>query len=271
MAIMLPSFDIGFVFALRQESVGIVDRLKHSRKTRGNGWTFHTGNTSGLSIALVLSGVGQKNAEEATKILIDVFAPKLICSAGYAGGLSSRLKQLTLCVPEQVIRESDGQALDLTNPIPRKTSPVLDRLTLLTVNDVVESPEQKRAIRNRTRAEIVDMETFAVAEICRIREIPFFSFRVVFDAANDPIPKDIAKILESMEGGTSRLSWSRLSGAVLGSVWSRPSIVLDFVSLKRRAFTASERLAQFALAELSRRKTSADSPVLLERDVDGGL
>src|SRR5215469_799454 len=134
---MMPSVDIGFVFALRQESVGILDRLKHSRKTRGNGWNFHTGKIDDISVALIISGAGQKNAEEATKILIDVFAPKLICSSGYAGGLSLRLKRFNICVPEQVLRESDNQALDLSAAIPKKMPPMPDKLTLLTVNDVV--------------------------------------------------------------------------------------------------------------------------------------
>ena len=243
------SVDTGFVFALRQEAVGILDRLKHSRTTRGNGWTFHTGKLENVSTALVLSGVGQKNAEEAAKILIDIFTPKLICSAGYAGGLSSRLKQFNICVPEQIIRESDQQALDLSKPIPQKTPPIPNKLTLLTVNDVVESPEQKRTLNERTGAEIVDMETFAIADICRNREIPFSSFRIILDTVNDRIPKDIANILENVNKGVSRLS-----GTILGSIWSRPSVVLDLASLKQRAFTASERLAQFIIRELSRRK-----------------
>jgi len=244
---MMPSVDAGFVVALRQESVGILDRLKRARKTSGNGRIFHIGKADGLSIALVLSGVGQKNAEEAVNILIDVFAPKVICSAGYAGGLSSRLKQCHICVPEQVFRESDGQALDLSIPIPRKTPPMPGKLTLLTINDIVALPEQKRMLHDRTGAELVDMETFAVAEVCRCREIPFCSFRIVLDTVDDLIPKDIAKILDNTAKGPSRLY-----GTILGSVWSRPSVVLDLVSLKRRAFTAAERLAEFALAELSR-------------------
>ena len=248
---MLP-VDAGFVFALQQEAVGILDRLKRSRKTRGNGWTFHTGTIDTepigtISIAVVLSGIGQKNAEDATNVLLDVFAPKIICSAGYAGGLSSRLKQSNLCVPEQVIRALDGQALDLSNSIPRKASPVPNKLTLLTVNEVVESPEQKRKWHEQTGAELVDMETFAVAEVCRVREVPFRSIRVILDAVDDRIPKDITTILDNLDKGVSRFS-----GTILGSVWSRPSMVLDLVSLKRRAFIATERLAQFAIEELSR-------------------
>jgi adenosylhomocysteine nucleosidase len=250
---MLP-IDTGFVFALRQEAVGVLDRLKRSQMTRGNGWTFHAGKIDDVSIAIVLSGVGQKNAEEATTILIDVFAPKLICSAGYAGGLSSRLAHSKLCVPEQIIRQSDMQALDVSQPIPRKISPMPNSLTLITVSDVMELPEQKRTLHEQTGAELVDMETFAVAEVCRVRAIPFLSIRVIFDAVDDRIPKDIAKILDNLDKGISRLS-----GTILGSVWSRPSVVLDLMSLKRRAFTATERLARFTIAELSRRKLTEET------------
>jgi len=247
----MHTVDTGFIFALRQEAVGILDRLKRPRTTRGNNQTFYTGNIDDISAAVIVSGVGQKNAEASTNILLDVFTPKVICSAGYAGGLSSRLKQSNICVPEQIFRESDMQALDLSQPIPQKTSPLSNKLTLLTVNDVVESLEQKRTLHEQTGAEIVDMETFAVADVCRVREVPFFSARVIFDAVDDRIPKDITRILERLGKGTSRLS-----GTILGSIWSRPSVVLDFVSLKRRAFTATERLTRFVIAELSRRKSA---------------
>jgi adenosylhomocysteine nucleosidase len=253
------SVDTGFIFALRQESAGILDRLKRTHTTSGNGWTFHTGKLGDATVALVLSGVGQKNAEKATHALLDVFTPKLICSAGYAGGLSVRLKQLTLCVPEQIIRHSDRQALDLSKPIPQKSLPMPDKLTLLTVNNVVELPEQKRTLHEQTSAEIVDMESFAVAEVCRVREVPFLSIRVVFDAVDDRIPQDITNIVESMNKGVSRFS-----GVLLGSLWSRPVIVRDFVSLKRRAFTASERLARFTVAELSRRQVAAGVSKIVE-------
>jgi len=239
------SVDIGFVFALQQESVGVLDRMKHVRTTCGDGWTFHTGKIEHKTAALVLSGVGQKKAEEAAQVLLDVFAPKIICSAGFAGGLTDRLKRSKICVPEQVVRESDGQVLNLSNLIPTKTEPKQNMLTLITVNEVAASPKQKRNLYGRTGAELVDMETFAVAEVCRAREIPFRSFRVILDAVDDRIPKDIAKILDNVGKGVPHFS-----GILLGSFFSRPSVVIDLVSLKRRAFTAAERLAQFTVAEL---------------------
>ena len=242
------SADIGFIFALRQEAVGILDRLKHARTTHGDGQTFYTGKIGNLAIAVVLSGIGQKNAEEAAQKLIGVFRPKSVCSAGYAGGLSARLKRFHICVPEQVVRESDGRTLDLSEPIPRQMPLMSNKLTLITVNDVVETPKQKRTLNERSGAEFVDMETYAIADVCRSLDIPLFAYRVIFDTVGDQIPPDIAKILGSLDKGMSRMT-----GTILNNIWSRPSVVLDFVSLKKRAFTATERLARFVLTELVRK------------------
>ena len=262
----MQSVDIGFVFALHHESVGILDRLKRPQTTRGNDRTFHTGtiHTAGTnsekSVAAVLAGVGQKNAEEATNVLLDVFAPRWICSIGYAGGLTNRLQRATICVPEQAVRATDGQALDLSGTVPQRAVPMPNKLKLLTINDVVETPNRKRELHAQTGAELVDMETFAVAEVCRVREIPFLSVRVIFDALDDQIPGDITKILDNFSRGVSRTSGLFLAGTLFGSIVSRPSVLLDFASFNRRAFTASERLAQFTLAELSRRNEAKMLP-----------
>jgi hypothetical protein len=125
----------------------------------------------------------------------------------------------------------------------------------------VESPEQKRTLHDRTGAEFVDMETFAVADVCRSRAIPFFAFRVILDTVDERIPQDVTKILEGMGKGVFRFS-----GTVLGGLFSRPSMVFDIAALKKRAFIASERLAQFAVAELCCRKIIAgnNEPLLLK-------
>ena len=251
---MMQSVDVGFVFALRQEATGIIDRLLYPRTTRGNGWTFYSGDielgqAGRRSAAIVFSDVGQGNAGTATNKLIDVFNPKLICSAGYAGGLSTLLKKSDVCIPEQIIRQHDLQTLDISQSIPKNTAPIPNKLTLITVQDVIETPEQKRELHSRTAAELADMETFAVAEICCNRDTRFMSIRIVFDAADERIPKDITKILNSVDKGVLRLA-----GNIFGSIITRPAIIIDLISLQRRAVAASERLAHFIVKELCRKE-----------------
>lgn len=239
--------EVGFVFALSQEAGSVFDRFEHRRTTRGSGAVFHTGILNGLTAAAVISGIGQHNAENAAALLIDVFAPKKICSAGYAAGLSPRLKKGNICVAERVQRYSDGQILDLTPGIPRQGLPENGKLTLLTVNETIHSPEQKAALLEKTGAELLDMETFAVAECCRQRKVPFLSVRIIFDAAGDPVPEEISRFVQN--GKKGKLFHA---GLIFRTICSRPSVLCGLFSLQKQAFTASEKLAVFLSKELSR-------------------
>jgi adenosylhomocysteine nucleosidase len=211
-------WDIGFVFAMPMEAAGVVDRLKEAKKTQGNGRTFYTGLFCNYRVVVVESGVGQTKAKEATEVLFDVFQPKRILSAGYAGGLSERLKRFNVCLPEIVIRESDGKKISLSQPVPEIIQEtVSEKLILLTTDFVVHSEKQKQVLGKKNNAELVDMETFAVAEVCRNRRIPFLAVRIILDTVQEQLPQDIQRILKNTEKGRARLV-----GSVLGSLFSRP-------------------------------------------------
>jgi adenosylhomocysteine nucleosidase len=257
--------DIGFVFAMPMEAAGVADVLKQPQTTKGNGRIFHTGIFHHYRVALVESGVGQENAGRAADVLIDVFRPKRLISAGYAGGLAKRLKQFNVCFPEVLIRESDGKTLYVSNSIPENigflpnfkesstnsdgissgSAKLNGKLRLLTTDYVVDSPDQKLLLNCRTGAELVDMETFAVAEVCQKCRIPMQAVRIILDTADEHIPKDIQRILKNVKKGNARLI-----GSVLGSVCSRPSSIVDLFSLRQRALLATDKLAKHIAIEL---------------------
>jgi adenosylhomocysteine nucleosidase len=250
--------DLGFVFAMPMEAAGVSDVLKQSQTTQGDGRTFHTGIFHGYRTAVVESGVGQENAGRAADVLIEVFQPKRLISAGYAGGLAKRLKQFNVCFPEILIRESDGKTLYVSNSIPENfetltnnkkvssgSEKLNEKLILLTTDFVVGSPGQKLLLHRQTGAELVDMETFAVAEVCQKRRIPMLAVRIILDTADEQIPKDIQRILKNAEKGVARLA-----GSVLGSICSRPSSMLDLFSLRQRALRATDKLAKHIAIEL---------------------
>ena len=245
-----PVVDIGFVFAMPMEAAGIADRLKQKKTTQGDGRTFHTGMFGGYRVALVESGVGQEKAGAATEVLIDVFEPKRILSTGYGGGLAKRLKRFNVCFPEMLMRQSDGARLDLSEPVPKlvaqaESGPIEGKLVLLTTDHVVASPKEKRSLGLKTGAELVDMETFAVAEVCRKHDVPFLSLRIILDTAEEELPQDVQRIMKNAEIGGARLA-----GTVLGSLFSRPSSMIDLFSLKQRALEATDRLAKRIAVEL---------------------
>ncbi|MDR2754995.1 MAG: hypothetical protein LBC20_04755 [Planctomycetaceae bacterium] len=243
--------DLGFVFAMPMEAAGVTDVLKHAQTTQGNGRTFHTGLFHGYRTAIVESGVGQENAGRAAEVLLDVFKPKRILSAGYAGGLTKRLKQFDVCFPEILVRESDGKKFYVSNSVPEiieestASEKQNQKLILLTTDYVVGSPKQKSLLHHQTEAELVDMETFAVAEVCRKHQIPLLAVRIILDTAEEQIPKDVQRILKNSEKGGARLA-----GSVLGSLFSRPSSILDLFSLKQRALHATDQLAKQIAREI---------------------
>jgi adenosylhomocysteine nucleosidase len=261
--------EVGFVFAMPMEAAGVADVLKQSQTTKGNGRTFHTGNFHGFRVALVESGVGQENARRAANVLIDVFQPKRLISAGYAGGLTKRLKQFNVCFPEVLIRESDGKMLYVSNSIPENIELLPDsekvssnsnkissgsaklngKLILLTTDEVVDSPKHKLLLNRQTGAELVDMETFAVAEVCQKNRIPMLAVRIILDTADEQIPQDIQRLLKNVKKGNARLI-----GSVLGSICSRPSSILDLFSLRQRALRATDKLAKHIAIELGHRE-----------------
>ena len=230
--------DIGFVFALPMEAAGIVDRLADRQTTIGDGRKFHTGRLRQFRIAVVESGVGQEKAGRATDALIETFRPQRLVSAGYSGALSETLKRFAVRIPTAVVRESDGKRIDLQ---PDADNAVI----LLTTDFVVATPKRKKSLGAKHQAALVDMETFAVAERSRDHGVPFLSIRIVLDTVGESLPKDVQRIMRSAERSTARLA-----GSVLGSLFSRPSALLDLYKLKERAIDATDRLAKRIFSEL---------------------
>ena len=79
--------------------------------------------------------------------------------------------------------------------------PGVHRGPLLTTDRVVRLPREKQSLFQRYGAMAVDMETFAVAEVCRRRDVPFSSVRVINDTADEALPRDVEHLLAQKTGG----------------------------------------------------------------------
>jgi adenosylhomocysteine nucleosidase len=231
---------IGFVFALGVESGCLEDMLQGMITVRGAGFSIREGGLGGRRIALFLAGAGQDNARRATELLIDGHRPARVVSAGFAGGLSAKLRRNDILIADR-LQNTDGGVLPVELP------PVLSAAatrsgvhcgTLLTTNRVICTPSERRALLDRTGAIGVDMETFAVAEVCARRQVAFSSIRVINDLAEETLPHDVEHLL------VQRTNAARL-GAALGAVWRRPASAKDMYQLRENALVASGRLATF--------------------------
>ena len=229
------SAEVGFVFALPIEAAGIVDQMKSVTKTRGNGRTYHFGLFGGVRVAVVETGTGQRNAEEGTDALIKTFRPQRVISAGYAGALHGWYKKYDIVLPDRLMRLSDQDVIVIA-----ETNASEEQTTLLTADNVIDTPKKKAALGKKYSADLVDMETFAVAQVCQKHHVPFLSVRIVLDTVRETLPRDIQHVMKSAER-----SRSRLTGALLRTFFSRPSSVMDLYQIREQALVATDKLAKF--------------------------
>lgn len=236
----LEPSDFGFVFALAIEAGGLVDLLSDVTVTRGHGVTVRQGRRGDRRVTIIESGAGRENAVNATAVLLDVYKPRWVISAGFAGALAPELRRSDLLVGTSLVdaegRQWEADPATLPSWLPDVKGLRMGRF--LTWDRVVCLPAEKKSLGEKYGALAVDMESLAVAEVCRLRETQFMAVRVVSDAADDELPPDVERLL------VQKTNAGRL-GAALGSIWRRPSSLKDMFQLQQNAIAASDRLAKF--------------------------
>ncbi len=229
--------DLGIVAAMALEVGFLSDRLSRVRKYAGPGHTVIEGEADDRVIAMIVGGMGRASARRATSLLIDGHRPRYMVSAGFAGALDPTLKRNDAVICDEVI-DLDHQrypvGIEIIRPAGVKTG------RILTVDAIVRTAAEKADLRARYGADIVDMETSAVAAVCAERNIGLLSIRIVSDDASADLPKEIATLMS--RSGSYRV------GAALRALWNRPSSLKDFLALHEHAQEAADRLADVLLA-----------------------
>lgn len=204
--------------------------MARKRTLRGANQTITEGELGDIPVALLIGGAGVEAASR-LPALIEGHRPGWILSAGFAAGLAPGLAQFDLLRPARAVDEAGGSLRLLDGEGP----------TLATVDRILRTPREKADVRARTGADLADMETYPLAEACARAGIPLISLRIISDAAEDPIPPEIAAVLKAGEGVKR---W----GAVAGAIFRRPTVVRDFWNLGRDGLQAAEKLADAVVA-----------------------
>jgi adenosylhomocysteine nucleosidase len=238
--VSLRPCDVGLVFALRIEAGGLEDLLSASTVTQGDGFVACHGGFAGRHLIVVRSGAGREAAQRVTEALISGHEPKWVISAGFAGGLHPELKRHDILMADGLV-DLDGNRLSVdlkVDPAVLAQTRGVHLGTLLTADRIIRLPGEKRALGDKHHAMAVDMETFAVAQVCRRHKIRFMAVRVITDGVDDELPPDVEHLMKQQTS-------IRKVGAVVGTIMNRPGSVKDMYNLKENALVASDRLAKF--------------------------
>jgi adenosylhomocysteine nucleosidase len=169
------------VTAVDLEARGLARHLGLARVT-GSDWPHYRGG------ALDLVCAGPRAAYLDVRCA-GVESPSLVISAGVCGALSPDLAEGDLVVPESVVAA--------TRRLATVALPELRRAgTLVTVEEIVATPEQKARLWVETGALACDMESALILEWAAKRGLRAAVVRGVSDRASRGVSPDLAAVVE---------------------------------------------------------------------------
>ena len=220
---------IGIIGAMDSEIRNLTATLEHERTERVAGREIHYGRLEGQPVALVLCGCGKVNAALSATVLASHSKVSRILVTGVSGGLAEGLKVGDIVIGDSFIQhDMDARPLFPLHEIPfegfsqieadPKLRHILTEATIAMLAEkklpelsearsfegvvisgdlFVSSPESReRILRDLPKACAVDMESAAIAQVCKAADIPLGVMRVISDSGDGSAHIDFAKFVE---------------------------------------------------------------------------
>jgi adenosylhomocysteine nucleosidase len=166
----MPRKSIALVVAMRRE---LEPLLTGVRGQRVKGVKFFE-----LDYAVIaVGGIGQNAARRAGEAVMKTYGPAVLISAGIAGALTARLKVGDVVQGSEVVDAESGARFRTSG----------GESVIVSVS-AVSGPEEKRLLADRYRADVVDMESAAVAEVAREHGIEFSAVKAISDELEFEMP-----------------------------------------------------------------------------------
>lgn len=144
----------------------------------------------------LVTGMGRLNAQRALADALATGRPQLVLSCGFAGGLNPRW-----AVGAVLFDASETPALAA-----RLTAAGAHPARFCSVDQVVSTAAQKRALYEATGADAVEMESEAIRAFGRAHGLPTATVRAISDPADADLPVDFNQLMTP----NARLSYLRL-------------------------------------------------------------
>jgi len=190
---------IALVLATQREAQPLIDALGASRVADAPVELFRFAAAGPRPVGLiVVSGMGKARAAEATEYVIDHCAVTDVLSVGICGALSERRRPGELVRVAAVV-DGDGILADEPTEAHPCTGPEWADLPTAVLASVAEPVfEDQRRAKLAGRADVVDMEGSAVAEVCRRRGVRIGMLKGVSDLADGNGKADIQTNIDSV-------------------------------------------------------------------------
>ena len=181
----------------------------------------------------LVTGMGAAAAERAFTTKVTERPWRCVFTCGFAGGLNPAVRA------ETVLCDTDGnfplrQALLDAGAVPG---------SFCHHSRVLTTVDEKRQLRETSRADAVEMESQVIRHLCHARGIPGATVRVISDAADEELPLDFNALMTD----DGKLDLGMLALTIL----NRPKKIPALMALGKRSKSAAARLAAVLQATLA--------------------
>jgi adenosylhomocysteine nucleosidase len=230
---------IAILAPMRSELRPLLSRLG-LRRTGERGEEFFRGAVGDCEIVAALTGMGMRAGAAAAAKILEVASPDHLVVVGIAGGIGGSVAVGDLVVPERVLNLETGESFEPT-PLGDQRA----RGVLASSDALLESPRDAAELAARGVVAI-DMETAAIAAVCRKRGCPWSVFRTISDRADDGTTDAAVLGLANPDGSPN-------PAAVIRFVLTRPWRVPQLVRLAKGSNAATRAAADAVVAALTSR------------------
>lgn len=176
-------------------------------------------------VRVLVTGIGQRNAEHALRASLRSQRPAHVLTCGYAGALNPEL--------------AHGMVIFSTDPSPLLRSALLSAGAqegiFLCAERIAGTALVKQELRHSSGADAVEMESGVIREMCRAEGIASATVRAISDTAQEDLPLDFNTLMTQDQ----RLDYARLAAALVRD----PGKVPALLQLRKQTRHAAHALA----------------------------
>lgn len=199
----------GIIAAMEEEMQEIKKIMAQKENEKIYELNFIKGKVNNTEIILVKSGVGKVNAARTTQILINNFEVDAIINIGSAGSANDELEIGDIVIGSKLVQHdfdttafgspkgyisNIGQYVESDNSLVHKMEGTISKLQdskfkikigIIASGDIFCTDiEMKNKIRAKFNADAIEMEGAAIAQVCKLDNIPFIVIRSISDKPN---------------------------------------------------------------------------------------